>query len=57
MTIQDRATHLPEETTPAAPAPSDEAPENLPGKAWVTIVVFAAFIVAASGCVIGQLLW
>ncbi len=56
MTIQDRPAQLPEETT-AAPAPSDEAPENLPGRAWVTIVVFAAFIVAASGCVIGQLLW
>lgn len=31
----------------------DDAPENLPGKAWVTLVLFAAFVIGTSGCMIG----
>ncbi len=57
MTIQDRAARLPEDAAAVQSDSPDEAPEQLPGKAWVTILAFAAFVVAASGCVIGQLLW
>lgn len=30
--------------------PAEELPEDLPGRAWVTLIAFAAFVVMASGC-------
>lgn len=30
----------------------DESPENLPKKAWATLVLFAAFVVGTCGCMI-----
>ncbi len=57
MSVQDRAADLPEDPTTTAQAPTDEAPENLSAKAWVTLILFAVFIVAAGGCGAAHLLW
>ncbi|WP_192497088.1 hypothetical protein [Gulosibacter chungangensis] len=34
----------------------DESPENLPKRAWLTLVLFAAFVVGTSGCMINLFL-
>ncbi|SJM52984.1 hypothetical protein [Gulosibacter sp. 10] len=30
--------------------PADEAPENLPPRAWVTLGIFALFVIGAGTC-------
>jgi len=37
------------------PDEDEESPEHLNGKTWVSLIVFAAFVVFASGCMTG--LW
>ncbi len=56
MSILDRAHHRPEESAATTPAAPEDAPEQLPGKTWATIILFAVFVVAASGCVVGHLI-
>lgn len=34
----------------------EESPENLPKKAWATLVLFAAFVIGTSGCMISLFL-
>ncbi|GGA54931.1 hypothetical protein GCM10011490_00940 [Pseudoclavibacter endophyticus] len=34
----------------------EEAPENLPPKAWITLGIFALFVVGAGGCMVNLFL-
>lgn len=45
-----------EEKPPAHDTSAVESPENLPARMWATLIMFAAFVVCTSGCMIGLLL-
>lgn len=56
MSAQDRLEDRAEEAGESASAPLEESPERLPAKAWLTVILFAAFVVAGSSCIVGNLI-
>ncbi len=52
MSSQDHITGTSAEADDSGERQAEAAPEHLPANAWVTLIIFAAFVVAGSSCVV-----